>query len=472
MIAKSPPQYRHLTFVLDHLSAGGRQKTALSLGRELIARGHRVDLVVCQAKGPLLASLPFGIRLFELERRNAVTARLVALLADPGGLGPMLRPVLLSPRVPDLLLYTADLASYLRHQKPDTLVATNRLVNVMAVWAARLAGGTTRVVVSERNPPSLDLGGSRRWRRRYLPPLMARTYQRADAIVAVSRGVAADLADLTGLPAERIKTIHNPVVSEDTALEARMSLSHPWFALTEPPVILGAGRFVEQKDFSTLIRAFARLRRLRPVRLVILGGGKDEAKTKAAHATLIQLAVAQGVGDDIALPGLVSNPLAFMARAGVFVLSSRYEGLPTVLIEALACGCPVVSTDCPGGAREVLESGRFGELVPVGDDAAMAEAILRTLDRPPDPERLMARGQLFSVAPATDAYLGLCSASNAAPAYELLGERRAPVVAVTPGDNVERVPSGVEESLLGGVSSECVEVAKRAAALARISHRE
>jgi glycosyltransferase involved in cell wall biosynthesis len=408
MIAKSSLQYRHLAFVLDHLGAGGVQKAALSLGRELLVRGHRVDLVVCQARGPLLASLPSGIRLFELERRNPLTARLVALLADPGGLGTMLRPVLLSPRVPDLLRYAAGLAGYLRQQKPEALVAANRLVNVMAVWAARLAGGSTRVLVTEHNPPSFDLGGSRRWRRRCLPPLMARTYQRADAIVAVSRGVAADLAKLTGLPAELISTIYNPVVSEDIALRARMPLSHPWFAPGEPPVILGAGRLVDQKDFPTLIRAFARVRQQRPARLVILGAGKDDGTTKATRAALFQLAVAHGVDDDIALPGLVSNPLAFMARAAAFVLSSRYEGLPTVLIEALACGCPVVSTDCPGGAREVLEDGRFGELVPVGEDAALAEAILRTLDRPRDPERLIARGQVFSIAPATDAYLTLC----------------------------------------------------------------
>jgi glycosyltransferase involved in cell wall biosynthesis len=409
MTVKFPVEYRHLAFLLDHLGAGGVQKMAISLALKLLARGHRVDLVVCEAEGPLLADLPLGVRLFELERRNPVTARLVALLADPGGLGALLRPILLSPRVPDVVLYTAGLADYLRHQKPDALIAATRLLNLAAVWAARLAGGSTRVLVSEHNPPSLALAGSRRWRRRYLPPLMARTYQGADAIIAVSRAVAVDLAKLTGLPAERIQTIYNPAVSEDITVMARMPLSHPWFAPGEPPVILGVGRLVEQKDFPTLIRAFALLRRVRPARLVILGGGKDEATTKAAHAALLQAAVAHGVGDDIALPGFVSNPFAFMARAAVFVLSSRYEGLPTVLIEALACGCPVVSTDCPGGAREILDDGRYGELVPVGEDAAMADAILRTLDRSRHPERFIAHGELFTIAPAADAYLNALS---------------------------------------------------------------
>jgi hypothetical protein len=153
MIAKSPLKYRHLAFVLDHLGAGGVQKMALSLARELLARGHQVDLVVCQAKGPPRASLPNGIRLFELERRDPLTSRLATLLADPGGLGAMLRPILLSPRLPDVVLYTAGLASYLRHQKPEAVVAATRLVNLVAVWAARLAGGSTRVLVSEHNPP-------------------------------------------------------------------------------------------------------------------------------------------------------------------------------------------------------------------------------------------------------------------------------------------------------------------------------
>ena len=375
------------------------------LASELLARRHRVDLVVGQAKGPLMTNLPPGIRLFELERSNPVSSRLVVLLADPGGLMAMLRPILLSPRLPDVMLYTAGLASYLRHQKPDAMVAATRLINVVAVCAARLAGGSTRVVVSEHNPPSLALAGSRCWRRRYLPALMARTYRFADAIVAVSRGVAADLVELTGLPPGRVKTIYNPVISEDITQMARMPLSHPWFAPGQPPVILGAGRLVDQKDFPTLIRAFARLRRQRPARLVILGAAKDDVATDVARAALVQSAALHGVSDDVVLPGFTSNPFAFMARAAAFVLSSRYEGLPTVLIEALACGCPVVSTDCPGGVHEILAGGRFGKLVPVGDESAMAEAILWTLDRPPDPNRLIARAQLFSGAAAANAYL-------------------------------------------------------------------
>jgi glycosyltransferase involved in cell wall biosynthesis len=381
----------------------------LSLGRELIARGHRVDLVTCQAWGPLLAGLPRGLRHFELERGRSLIARIAALQADPGGLAAMLRPVLLSPRLPRALLYTASLTSYLRQERPEALVAATRPVNLIAVWAARLSGMRVRVLVSERNPPSMALNGSRQWRRRYLPALMARTYRLADAIVAVSQSVAIDLCALTGLPAGNIVTIYNPVIGDEIATLARAPCNHPWLAHGEPPVILGAGRLVPQKDHPTLIRAFARLRRQRAARLVILGARNDDAATESARAALLRLAAAHGVSDDIALPGFTVNPFAFMARAAVFLLSSRYEGLPAALIEALACGCPVVSTDCPGGSREILEGGRFGELVPVGDEAAMAEAILWTLDHPPDRERLIMRGRTFSVAAAADAYLSALS---------------------------------------------------------------
>jgi glycosyltransferase involved in cell wall biosynthesis len=409
MVAALSPKHQHLALVLDHLGAGGVQKMTLSLGRELMARGHRVDLVTCQAGGPLLASLPRGLRHFKLERGRSLIARIAALQADPGGLAALLRPVLLSPKLPRELLYTASLTSYLRQQRPEALVAATRPVNLMTIWAARLSGMPARVLVSERNPPSMALNGSRRWRRRYLPALMARTYRLADAIVAVSQSVAADLSGLTGLQAGDIATIYNPVIGDEIATLARAPCDHPWLAPRQPPVILGAGRLVQQKDFPTLIRAFARVRRQRLARLVILGGRNEHAATEGARAPLLRLAAAHGVSDDVALPGFTSNPFAFMARAAVFVLSSRYEGLPTVLIEALACGCPVVSTDCPGGAYEILEGGRFGELVPVGDESAMAEAILSTLDHPPDRERLIMRGRTFSVAAAADAYLSALS---------------------------------------------------------------
>ncbi len=275
----------------------------------------------------------------------------------------------------------------------------------MAVWAARLAGLPVRVLVSERNPPSIALGGSRRWRRRYLPGLMARTYPLADAVVAVSQGVAADLSAITGLPLNRIVTIYNPVVGDEIAALARAPAPHSWFAPGQPPVVLAAGRIADQKDYPTLIRAFADLRARRLARLVILGEANNQSKAGDQRAVLLDLARELGVAPDVGLLGYVANPYAYMARATVFVLSSKFEGFGNALVEAMACGCAVVSTDCPGGPREILDAGRYGDLVPVGDSAAMAAAIERAIDGHRVAASVRDRAARFTASAAADAYL-------------------------------------------------------------------
>ena len=181
-------------------------------------------------------------------------------------------------------------------------------------------------------------------------------------------------------------------------------VDHPWFQPGTPPVIMSAGRLGRAKDHPTLIRAFARVRRARLARLVIFGQGTSDAKTARSVTALQALAGELGVADDVALPGFVANPFAYMARAAVFALSSINEGLPGVLIQAMACGCPVVSTDCPSGPAEILAGGRYGRLVPPGDDAALAAAILATLDAPPAAMSLRARAGFFSVERAVAQY--------------------------------------------------------------------
>jgi glycosyltransferase involved in cell wall biosynthesis len=405
VVAKLSPRRRHVALVLDHLGAGGVQKMTLSLGRELVARGHRVDVLTCMPSGRLRDSLPRDVRHFELERGRSAIARLAALYADPGGFPAMLRPVLLSPRLHDVLLCITSMSRYIKRYKPQAVVAASRWVNLMAVWSVRLAALPVRVLVSERNPPSAVLRGSRPWRRRYLPLLLARTYPLADGIVTVSYGVAADLMATTGLPAGRIMTIYNPVVCDEIAALARAPVSHPWFAPGQPPIVLACGRMAEQKDYPTLIRAFADLRRRCSARLVILGEANGRGKASHLCGILLRLARNLGVASDVALLGYAENPYAYMARATVFVLSSKFEGFGNALVEAMACGCPVVSTDCPGGPREILDAGRYGDLVPVGDSVAMAAAIERAIGGRRIAGCLRQRAALFTASAAADAYL-------------------------------------------------------------------
>jgi glycosyltransferase involved in cell wall biosynthesis len=230
-------------------------------------------------------------------------------------------------------------------------------------------------------------------------------YLTADAIVAVSNGVADDLATTAKIPRQRISTIYNPVVGPDILDLAEEPLDHPWFDRDAPPVILAAGRISPQKDYSTLIRAFSRVHAKRKVRLIILGA---EGHGCADYVQEVRsLASQHPIAEDVLFAGFVANPFAYMARASLFVLSSAYEGLPGVLIQALACGCPVVSTDCPSGPMEILDGGRYGALVPVGNETAMAEAIATTLDNPIDAAVLKARADYFSIDQAIDGYLRL-----------------------------------------------------------------
>ena len=185
-----------------------------------------------------------------------------------------------------------------------------------------------------------------------------------------------------------MRVIHNPVVWPDHRTKAAEPVEHPWFA-QHTPVVLAAGRLINLKDHATLLRAFALVAKARPAQLIIIGEGEERDNLGA-------LAYELGIADLVELPGFRRNPFAWMAKASVFVLSSVYEGSPNVLIQAMACGTPVVSTDCPSGPREILQDGTLGTLVPVGDHSAMAEAILNAIDDPTESTRLMSRADEYS----------------------------------------------------------------------------
>jgi glycosyltransferase involved in cell wall biosynthesis len=313
----------------------------LRLAEGFASRGFDVDLVLVRAEGPYLAEVSSAVRVLDLA----------------------------APRV---LASLPALVRYLRRERPDALVSALNHANLVAIWASRLARFPGRVAVNEQ----IQLSGSRRhsvlWRQRRVPSFAKRFYPWADYVIGNSQGVADDLHQLIGISRDRIPVIFNPVVAPDLEKKVEEPLSHPWLQPGQPPVVLAVGRLKAHKGFSLLISAFAEVRRLRPARLLILGEGPERAALESLVARL-------GLADDVALPGFVENPYAYMARAAAFVLSSQWEGLPTVMIEALYCGAPVVATDCPSGPREILRDGKFGQLIPIGDAAAMARALEEAL---------------------------------------------------------------------------------------------
>jgi glycosyltransferase involved in cell wall biosynthesis len=304
-----------------------------------------------------------------------------------------------------------SLISYLRRSRPRVLLAAGYRYNSLALTAARFATAPLRVYASVHenvSAGSQELSASKR-RQRFRA--IARTYPRANGVIAVSHGVAEDLIDRIGLPPSRIKVIYNPVVPANLAALMQVPAQHPWLQGDgDPPVILGVGRLERQKDFPTLLRAFARINVHRSYRLIILGEGSQ-------RGWLTSLIGELGISDAVSLPGHVSNPYAYMARSVLFVLSSRWEGFGNVLAEALAAGIPAISTDCPSGPREILKDGVYGPLVPVGDVTALAETMTRVLQDPLPASVLRARGQEFAVEACVDAYidyLGLARMPNSA----------------------------------------------------------
>lgn len=392
---------KRIAVLLPSLAGGGAERSMLNLIGAFLQQGREVDLLLFRREGQYLDSVPDGARVIELAAGSALRGRWLAAQADPSGIGALLRPVLLARKTDGDLRHIASLAAYLREQPPDVLLSAMTYTNLVALWARSLARVPVPVVISERislSHHAESKSGKNAWRWCHLLPAVSHTYASADGIVVVSNSVADDLAANTRLERSAIRTIYNPVVDDKLREMAAEPLDHPWFGPDAPPVVLGVGRLIPQKDFPTLLRAFAILSARCRARLVILGEGR-------LRTELESLARELGVEAHLDLPGFAENPYRYMSRAGVFALSSIYEGLPGVLIQALACACPVVSTDCPGGSAEILEGGQVGRLVPMQDAQALAEALHDTLNDPPSAQDLTARADSFSVKHTSGEYL-------------------------------------------------------------------
>ena len=332
-----------IALLVPTLEVGGVERVFVNLAKGLCRQGAEVDLVVGRTGGNMAAALEKA-RVFDLKSDS------------------MMRSV---PR----------LAGYLRARDPDALIAAMTHSTAAAVLARTVARHKTRIVATEHNTMSRIVANTSGLKYRLMPVWSRWALSAADAIVAVSAGVADDVSAQTGIPRERIRVIYNPAITSTVHAGAESPLDHPWFQPGEPPVVLSVGRLDKQKDYPMLVRAFELVRRRRPARLLILGEGPDRTRIEQTVAEV-------GMGADVSLPGSESNPYRFMSRASVFAFSSQWEGFGVALVEALALGLPVVSTDCPHGPAEILCNGKFGALVPPGDHVAMSDAILAAIDNP------------------------------------------------------------------------------------------
>ena len=362
----------HLAFLITNMLGGGAERVQIELIRGLLQRGHRIDLVLLQARGDLLPVVPPGARVVELGATHALPAI------------PLIR-------------------RYLTLERPQVLFASLWPLTIAAIIAG-LGVGSTKVVTVDHNRLDHQYA-NRPWRMRAMRAAMRLCYGRAAARVGVSRGVADEIGRIAGIDPGRVDAIYNPVprpTSSPLATGAE-SLWRPGSAAR----ILTVGNLKTQKNHALLLRAFRRLLDGRPAQLAIVGGGGEEARLRADAEAL-------ALTDDVRFTGFVLDPGPWYETADLFVLSSDYEGFGNVIVEAMHYGLPIVSTDCESGPAEILENGRFGRLVPPGDVDALAQAISEALDAPADRERQRQRAEVFSVSRAVDDYEAL--AKRLAPA--------------------------------------------------------
>lgn len=361
-----------LAIFLTCLAGGGAEKVIINLTHAFVDKGIKVDVVLVEAKGVFLPLLPPNVRVVDLGCKRLISS-------------------------------LPALVRYFQREQPKVMLSVLEDTNIVALWGRALAGVSTRLVVSVHNTISQESQNSTQLKRKLTPYLVRWFYPWADEVVTVSEGAAEDLVRL-GLSPKSIKVIVNPIVTPELFKKFQEPVDHPWFKPGSPPVILSVGRLERQKDYSTLIRAFALVQQQRPARLMILGEGKERPLLEGLIKEL-------GIAENVALPGFVSNPCSYMVAASIFVLSSLFEGLPTVLIEAMAAGTRLVSTDCKSGPKEILSNGLYGKLVAVGDVKGIAEAIISSLDEPVDSEALRQRVADFSLEKVVTEYqkvLNLC----------------------------------------------------------------
>ena len=349
----------------SNFSGGGIQRVMLTLAKGFQEAGHEVHIVVVEAKGPLKEDVPQGVKIINLQTGQASRS-------------------------------IFKLVSYLNTEKPTVLLSAQTHFNVVAILAKLFSTWKGKLVLSEH----ITIGNmTHNWKEKLFPLIARLSYRLADLVLLVSEGAANHFIERTHLPASLIRTIYNPFDIEKIRIMAEETPHHPWFPSSDSPIFISAGRLTRQKDFPTLLKAFQIVKAQLPnAKLVILGDGEDRNE-------LEKLAQELEIQNSVDLPGFVKNPFAMIARADAFILSSRWEGFGNVIVEALACGTPVISTNCPSGPAEILGNGAYGTLVPVGDAQSLAQAMLREIAVPTPRNKLRDRANDFSIEKIVPEYL-------------------------------------------------------------------
>jgi glycosyltransferase involved in cell wall biosynthesis len=357
-----------IALLLPDMRGGGAERVALQLIMDFQSSGASIDLLLLQKRGELLERVPSGVRIIDLG----------------------------APRIRSALM---PLIRYLRSEKPEGLLALMWPLTILAVLAFRISRSQTRLVLADHTTLSLHYGYFSGAIRRAMAASIRFLYPLAGARVAVSGGVADDLARLSGISRESISVVYNPVPAPPQINEAaRAEADAAWGGPGKRLITIG--NLKPEKKHTLLIRAFARVASETSAKLMILGEG-------AMRSELERLADELGLSRHVLLPGFAPDPWPLLSSADLFALSSDYEGYPLVLIEAMRCGVPVVSTDCESGPREILDGGRYGALTPVGDEVALARALAEALEQPHDPERLRTRAEVISGSDTSQKYLSL-----------------------------------------------------------------
>ena len=362
---------KKIALYIPSMNGGGAERVMLTLANALAEKDKiSIDLVLNRAGGVYLKDISDKVNIVNLN-----TSR--------------------------VLKSVIPLSQYLKKEKPDTILSAMNYVNVITVLAKLISGTNTRVILSEHVNLTSSLKDTKWLFRIAFKNIMKWTYKKSDSIIAVSNGVADDLSREIKINRNKIVTIYNPIFTPNLLEKAQsaLPLQNPYFDRNTPPVILGVGRLAEEKDFKTLINAFAKVRNYKECHLMILGEG-------ALRPELELLIKELDLQDSVQMPGFVDNPHSWMLNADLFVLSSIHEGFGNVLVEAMACGLPVVSTDCPSGPNEILEDGKWGELVPVGDVELLSKAIIKVMSKPSKID-VKERASFFSVENSVNKYLEL-----------------------------------------------------------------